>query len=68
MDDVVISGDSIRLGQLLKLTNLIDSGGDAKSVLTSGQVSVNGLPETRRGRQLVSGDVIAFGEHSVRIS
>ena len=68
MDEVAISGDSIRLGQLLKLTNLVDTGGDAKSVLASGQVSVNGTPETRRGRRLVSGDVVAFGELSVRIS
>ena len=58
MTDVPISGDSIRLGQFLKLANAIDSGADAKTLLAEGVVRVNGEPETRRGRQLTSGDVV----------
>ena len=56
--DVAIRDESIRLGQFLKLANLIESGSDAKPLLADGQVSVNGEVETRRGRQLVAGDVV----------
>jgi ribosome-associated protein len=58
---------TIRLGQLLKAAGLIESGGEAKSVLASGAVTVNGDVETRRGRQLVAGDVIVLGDASVRV-
>ena len=63
MTDVPISGGSIRLGQFLKLANAIDSGADAKMLLAEGVVRVNGEPETRRGRQLTSGDVVEVREH-----
>jgi ribosome-associated protein len=59
MSEVPISGESIRLGQFLKLASAIDSGADAKSLLADGEVTVNGEPETRRGRQLVRGDRVA---------
>jgi ribosome-associated protein len=68
MQDIVITGPSIRLGQLLKLANLVDQGSDAKSVLSSGQVQVNGALETRRGRQLNPGDIVALGTTSVRLT
>ncbi len=67
MDEVVISGDTIKLGQLLKLTNLVDQGADAKLLLASDLVSVNGEIETRRGRKLVRGDVVSLGESAVRV-
>ena len=50
-----IRDEVIRLGQFLKLADLIDTGADAKAVLEGGQVLVNGEPEERRGRQLVPG-------------
>ena len=65
--DVPLRDQSIRLGQFLKLANLIDSGGDAKSLLAAGEVRVNDEVETRRGRQLVTGDVVALGEASARV-
>jgi ribosome-associated protein len=58
---------TIRLGHLLKAAGLIESGGEAKSVLASGAVTVNGDVETRRGRQLVPGDVIVLGDACVRV-
>lgn len=58
---VPIRDDSIRLGQFLKLANLIESGAEAKEVIADGLVSVNGDVETRRGRQLVVGDVVEIG-------
>ena len=67
MDDVAISTDTIRLGQLLKLAGLVDSGSDAKLLLAGGEVSVNGETETRRGRQVRAGDVVALGDATVRV-
>jgi ribosome-associated protein len=58
----------IRLGQLLKAAGLVDTGGEAKALLAEGDVTVNGEVETRRGRQLRTGDVIAVGDASVRLT
>jgi ribosome-associated protein len=68
MRDVPIREETIRLGQLLKLAGLADSGGEAKELLSEGAVSVNGEPEERRGRQLRSGDVVAVGDEQVRVA
>ena len=65
---VPIRERTIRLGQLLKLADLVDVGSDAKPLLESGQVYVNGELETRRGRQLVRGDVVTVGDESVRLA
>ena len=62
-----IREESIRLGQLLKLADLVDNGAEVKPLLMQGMVFVNGEMETRRGRQLVKGDVITLGEESVRV-
>lgn len=60
MRDVEIRGEMIRLGQLLKLAGVIDSGAEVKLLLTEqpARVRVNGEPETRRGRQLRPGDLV----------
>lgn len=57
----------IRLGQLLKVAGIADSGGEAKELIASGGVSVNGEPETRRGRQLRAGDVLSAAGEEVRL-
>ena len=66
--DVSIRDESIRLGQFLKLANLVESGAEAKPVIADGAVLVNGEVETRRGRQLVKGDVVTLGPQSARVS
>lgn len=66
--DVPIRDESIRLGQFLKLASLIESGADAKEVIADGLVTVNGDVETRRGRQLQHGDVVAFGDQAARVT
>jgi ribosome-associated protein len=58
--EIPIRGDMIRLGQLLKLADIVDSGGEARDLLDSEAVAVNGEVETRRGRQLHHGDVITL--------
>jgi ribosome-associated protein len=66
--EVEIREDSIRLGQFLKLADLIDNGADAKPLLMQGLVFVNGEMETRRGRQLVKGDLVSVHEAAVRVT
>ena len=59
---IEISGDMIRLGQLLKLAGAADDGVEAKALIAAGHVSVNGEPELRRGRQLHPGDLVAVAD------
>jgi ribosome-associated protein len=65
---VAIRGESIRLGQLLKLAGVIDAGGEAKELLAGGDVLVNGEAESRRGRQLHPGDVVSAGAVELRVT
>jgi ribosome-associated protein len=68
MRDVAINSDMIRLGQFLKLADLIDTGGEAKILIASGDVTVNGEVDTRRGRQLRPGDVVVVQGRSARVA
>jgi ribosome-associated protein len=68
MREVEVRDDGIRLGQFLKLAGLADTGADARVLLDLGEVEVNGEAESRRGRQLQPGDVVAVGEEQVRVS
>ncbi|MEA2255789.1 MAG: ribosome-associated protein [Solirubrobacteraceae bacterium] len=68
MREIEIRSDMIRLGQLLKLADLAGSGGEARALVADGEVAVNGEVETRRGRQLHRGDVVAVGDEAVRIA
>lgn len=58
----------IRLGQLLKALNLVETGGAARELLASGEVRVNGEVETRRGRQLRAGDTVEYGSERVNLT
>jgi ribosome-associated protein len=68
VDEVPIRGDMIRLGQLLKLAGVIDSGAEVKTVLATERVWVNGQVEARRGRQLYPGDVVRIGERELLVT
>ncbi len=65
--EVPIHSHTIRLGQLLKLAGVVDSGSEVKALLASTPTWVNGDRETRRGRQLHGGDVVRIGEHELRV-
>lgn len=67
MREVHIKGGMIRLGQLLKVAGIVDSGGEAKALIADGGVTVNGEPETRRGRQMHVGDTLAAAGQEVRL-
>jgi ribosome-associated protein len=66
--EIPIQGETIRLGQLLKLAGVVDSGSEVKLLLASEPVQVNGEAETRRGRQLHRGDVVRVGEQELRVA
>ena len=67
-DDIQIRGDTIRLGQLLKLAGLIGSGSEARDFLETERVLVNGEPEGRRGRQLHPGDTVEAAGVELRLT
>jgi ribosome-associated protein len=66
--DVPIRGQMIRLGQLLKLAGVIDSGAEVKAFLSTAQVWVNGERDQRRGRQLHPGDIVLVADHELRLT
>lgn len=59
--------DFIKLDQFLKLKRLVNSGGEAKVLIQSGQVLVNNELELRRGRKLVNGDRVTFQSQSYQV-
>lgn len=63
-----IREDSIRLGQLLKLAGLAESGAHARELVQNGEVLVNDEVEVRRGRQLRRGDLVTVDGETVRIA
>ena len=65
--DVPIRGDTIRLGQLLKLAGVVGTGGEHKGLLAETPVLVHGEPDARRGRQLHPGDTVLVGDEELRI-
>lgn len=64
---LALRGEHVTLDALLKATGLADSGGSAKALIADGAVRVNGKVETRRGRKLRAGDVVALGTQRVRV-
>ncbi len=57
-EKVCIRGSEIDLGQFLKLSQAVSTGGEGKSLIQQGAVRVNGEVEIRRGRTLRLGDVV----------
>jgi len=66
MDDIRVAGP-LALGAFLKLAGVAGTGGHAKVLVQSGEVSVNGEVETRRGVTLRHGDVVAVGGREYRV-
>ena len=63
---VSVSG-SIKLGQFLKLAGLVEDGAEARIAIQSGDVTVNGATETRRGHHLSDGDVVVVDHPTGRL-
>ncbi|MBU0673428.1 MAG: RNA-binding S4 domain-containing protein [Proteobacteria bacterium] len=67
MESIEITGEIIRLGQLLKFAGLVENGGEAKARIQAGEVMVNGVVETRRGLQLHHGDLIQLASRELQL-
>lgn len=63
-----MESEHIRLDQFLKLMGVVNSGGEAKHLIRNGEVRVNGEVETRRGRKLINGDLVAIGQQEFEVS
>lgn len=58
MEKVAIDTEFIKLGQLLKLAGIADSGVHAKIMIANEEVKLNGVVEIQRGKKIVPGDVV----------
>lgn len=67
MQFIKIKDDNIKLGQLIKLAGLVDSGVEANYAIQNSLVYVNNQIETRRGRKIVSGDIIKFKNEEIKV-
>ena len=65
--DVPITGEMIRLGQLLKLAGVVDDGAQARTLIEDGKVSVDGEIDRQRGRQVRPGSYVDLGETQIRV-
>ena len=65
--DVPIIGEMIRLGQLLKLAGVVDDGAQARTLIESGEVRVDGEIDRRRGRQVRPGSLVDLGGAQIRV-
>ena len=68
MTDITITTEFIKLQDLLKLANLVGTGGEAKIVIQEGDVSVNGEVCTMRGKKIRPGDMVAFDGKELTVS
>ena len=68
MTDITITTEFIKLQDLLKLANLVGTGGEAKIVIQNGDVLVNGEVCTMRGKKIRPGDMVAFDGKELTVS
>ena len=67
MNSIKIKDEFIKLGQAMKLANMVSSGVDAKFVIADGLVSVNGEVDVRRGRKLYPGDTFTYNGKTITV-
>ena len=67
MQDKTETRKYITLQQVLKLANIVESGGQAKYVIQNGEVKVNGVVETRRRKKIYPGDAIEVAGETYQI-
>ena len=67
MEEIILRDDFIKLGQAIKAAGLVESGVEAKIVIQDGEVKVNGVVETQRGKNLLGGEVVEYNGSSILI-
>ena len=65
--EMPITGEMIRLGQLLKLAGVADDGAHARSLIEDGKVRVDGEVDRRRGRQVRPGSLVELDDTQIRV-
>ena len=67
MEEIIFRDDFIKLGQAIKAAGIVESGVEAKIVIQDGEVKVNGVVETQRGKKLFGGEVVEYNGSSILI-
>lgn len=67
MEIIKIKDEFIKLGQVLKLSGMAESGIDAKIKIQEGLVKVNGETEYQRGKKIRSGDIVEYNKNSIKV-
>ena len=67
IEEIAINTDFIKLDQLLKWANLTGSGVEAKMFIQNGEVKVNSVVETRRGKKIYDGDIVEFAGEKIAV-
>lgn len=67
MEIIELRNEFIKLGQALKAAGLVESGAEAKEVITEGLVKVNNITEIQRGKKLHSGDIVSYNGNEIEI-
>ena len=67
MREVEITKEPVELYKILKFEGIVNSGGQAKSVIEDGLVSLNGKVETQKRKKIMSGDVITLWDETIKI-
>lgn len=67
MEEIFLRNEFIKLGQAIKAAGLVESGVEAKIVIQDGEVKVNGVVETQRGKKLFGGEVVEYNGSSILI-
>lgn len=65
--EIYIRDDNIKLGQLIKLAGMVDSGLEAKLEIVNEKVKLNGNIETQRGKKVIPGDVVEYKGEIIRV-
>lgn len=67
MRELILKKEHIELYKILKFEGLCSSGGEAKSKVAEGLVTVNGEVEVQKRKKIVSGDTIVFNETEIQV-
>lgn len=67
MNPIVVDTLPIRLGQFLKFADMVQDGIEAKIRIQEGEVTVNGVVETRRGKQLQNNDIVSLFDMTAQV-
>ncbi len=67
MIEFTLEGEYIPLIQLLKATNLVQTGGEAQLVVTEGKVKVNGEADYRKRLKVKAGDIVTFAGQKIKV-